>query len=66
VAGGDGPGVGAVGREVVLEGAGGESVMREWMRGVTFERPRSTARPRGGLAAGVPRDAGAVMGPGPD
>jgi hypothetical protein len=47
VARGRGPGMGAVGREVALEGAGGESVTREWMRGVTFERPRSTARLRG-------------------
>jgi hypothetical protein len=33
VADGDGPGAGAVGREVALEGAGGESVTREWTRG---------------------------------
>jgi hypothetical protein len=33
VAGGGGLGTGAVGREVALEGAGGESVMREWTRG---------------------------------
>jgi hypothetical protein len=37
VAGGGGLGAGAVGREVALEGAGGESVTREWMRGVAFE-----------------------------
>jgi hypothetical protein len=73
VAGAGGPGAGAVGREVALEGAGGESLTREWTRGVTFEQPRSTVRlrgekegRRGGPAAGVPRGARVVVGPDPD
>jgi hypothetical protein len=62
VARGGGSGTGAVGREVALEGGGGESVTREWTRG---SRLNGLGRRRGreGKRRG---EAGAVMGPGPD
>jgi hypothetical protein len=75
VARGGSTGVEVVGREVALErGAGAGSVTREWTKdSVTLERlgrQRDREGKRrgewGGPAMGVPRGAGAVVGPGPD
>jgi hypothetical protein len=75
MAGGSGTGVETVGREVVLERGGGAGlVTREWTKNsVTFERlgrwhdreGKRRGEGGGGPAVGLPRSAGAIVGPGP-